>query len=427
MQQRLTGNTKHNFAGEAGQTKGEPDLTPPAGSLAGVQALYLHLPFCFHKCHYCDFFSVVDGPGSADRQEAFTSALCDELTGTAERFPGLLPATVFAGGGTPTYLREPLWGRLLETLHGLSLLDGCVEFTVEANPETLTPALMRRLKDGGVNRVSIGAQSFDRSSLSALERWHDPDNVARAVGMCRDAGITNVSLDLIFAIPGQTLAMLDADLAAALACQPTHLSSYGLTYEPNTALSARLRAGRVTPVDNDTEADMYDRVIDTLDAHGYEHYEVSNWALRTTTPRPAATPTPPTGDFRAHHNLAYWHNLHWLGVGPAAASHVAGHRWRNEPNLQRYLDAHAHNLRPPITDHEHLPPPRRVGEQLMLLLRLIEGAPHDWLAHNLSDTDRRHDFIREHTKLGFFESTPTHLRLTRRGRAVADALLAQLL
>ncbi|MEM8783872.1 MAG: radical SAM family heme chaperone HemW [Planctomycetota bacterium] len=415
-------------------SQGKPENTRPhvaRQELARVDGIYLHLPFCFHKCHYCDFFSVVtnreaDGRGD-DPQARFTDALLSELKHwvreearvgaagdhDAPALAPLRPATIFAGGGTPTYLRPELWARLLDALRGHGVLDHVTEFTVEANPETVTPDLMHQLRRGGVNRVSIGAQSFDRSSLEALERWHDPDNVPRAVDACRQAGITNLSLDLIFAIPGQTLDQLDRDLDRTLALEPAHLSIYGLTYEPQTALTARLRVGKVTPVDEDTERAMYDRVMTLLDDAGYEHYELSNWAKRDAD-----------RDFRCAHNLHYWHNRHWLGLGPGAASHIAGRRWRNQPNLPAYL---AGSPNPPRVDEEHLPPTRRVGERLMLGLRLAQGVRLDWLDERLTAGDDRHLTIAEAEQLGLLQRTGTHLRLTRTGRFVADTVLVRLL
>lgn len=376
-----------------------------------VDALYLHLPFCFHKCHYCDFYSVVEQPGH-DRQAAFTDALIAELRGWADQLDTLQPRTVFAGGGTPTYLRPELWARLFDAMHGLDLLARCDEFTVEANPETVTPELMQQLAAGGVNRVSIGAQSFQRESLAALERWHDPDNVPRAVEACRAAGLDNFSLDLIFAIPGQTLAMLDDDLSRLIALSPKHLSTYGLTYEPNTALTARLRVGKVTPIDEDTQRDMYAHVLERLERQGFEHYEVSNWAKRDPV------------DLRCAHNLAYWQNHHWLGLGPGAASHVDGQRWRNTPNLATYLTT---SPEPRIEDHEQLPAHERVGERLMLGLRLSDGLPLDWIDEHLPPEDRRRAAIDEMVGIDMLERTATHLRLTRRGLFVADSVIAKLL
>ncbi len=393
----------------------------------GFQGLYLHLPFCFHKCHYCDFYSVVpakepartngNAENAPDIQDAFTAALCAELrrwvVSLQDQGEPLAPATVFAGGGTPTFLKPSCWKTLLHDLHGHRVLQHVDEFTVEANPETVTPALMDMLVDGGVNRVSIGAQSFDRGSLKALERWHDPDNVPRAVELCRNAGLDNVSLDLIFAIPGQTLDMLNRDLERLLELQPEHLSIYGLTYEPQTALTARLRVGQVQRVDEDTERAMYDHVMTRLDAAGYEQYELSNWARRD-----------PTRDLRCRHNLGYWQNHNWLGLGPAAASHRDGQRWRNAPNLPRYVSG---SPNPPRVDEETLPPPLRFGEQLMLGLRTSAGVERAWIDAALEPGDARNAYLEEVIALGLLEKTESHLRLTRQGRFVADTILARLL
>lgn len=375
-----------------------------------IDGLYIHVPFCFHKCHYCDFYSIVDPsrPGRPDRQEMFTDRLVDELTHRANRV-GLQPRTIFVGGGTPTLLRPRLWANLLETMIRAGHLERVEEFTVEANPETVTGQLLDVLVQGGVNRISIGAQSFEPRMLQALERWHDPANVGRAVDLARAAGITNINLDLIFAIPGQTLAMLDADLDAALALEPQHISYYGLTYEPNTALTGRRQAGGVTPIDEDLETRMYIRAMERLGAAGYGHYEVSNWA------RPGR---------RCSHNMTYWLNGNWLGIGPAAASHVDGYRWKNVPNLGRYL---SQQPEPPTVEHERLGQIEGVGEQLMLRLRLREGVQRQWLEDHLPPGDARHETIDELIGLTLFERTETHLRLTPRGLLVADTVIARLL
>ncbi len=432
-------------------------LAPPQDrSPAG---LYLHLPFCFHKCHYCDFFSVVEADGSqSPRQDAFCAALIRELECQAARHT-LRPRTIFVGGGTPTYLRLELWQRLLERMRTLGVLDGVEEFTVEANPETVTLELMQLLASYGVNRTSIGAQSFNKTALKTLERWHNPESVPRAMDLCRAAGIGNLNLDLIFAIPGQTLAQLDEDLSELLRLQPQHLSTYGLTYEPNTALSARLKAGRVTPIGEDLERDMFALALNTLDANGYEHYEVSNWAKKVVDAAARRVAAPPVSrssldkppdvqdalapsassrtrraaasTFRCAHNLVYWQNKEWLGCGPAAASHLAGCRWKNAPNLPRYIDGCAlPEPTPPIEDFEHLPEDRSIGEQLMLGLRLSEGVRLDWLAQVLGDggktAKRRQSAIADMEQIKMLERTPTHLRLTRAGLFVADAVIGKL-
>lgn len=409
-------NPQFNRAGSPLQA--DPAADRPAQNLrVGIDALYMHVPFCFHKCHYCDFYSVVHPPsGGQDRQEAFTEALVGELHHQAGLFD-LRPRTIFVGGGTPTLLGTSLWQRVLAAMAQTHVSAPALEFTVEANPETVAPALIELLASGGVNRLSIGAQSFQPRLLEALQRHHDPDSVPRAMATARRNGITNINLDLIFAIPGQTLQDLDADLSASLALAPTHISCYNLTYEPNTALTTKLKLGRLTAVSEAVESDMYAFIMSRLERAGYEHYEISNWAKRQT-PSDAEETSP----YRCEHNLHYWRSANWIGLGPAAASHVAGSRWRNEPHLGRYI---AGSPCPPTVDREQLPPQRRVGEHIMLGLRMREGIALGWLSEQADDS--RHRTIDEFVRLGMLERTATHLRLSHEGLFVADALIGRLL
>lgn len=370
-----------------------------------MAGLYLHIPLCFHKCHYCDFYSVEhDVASESQRQQAFTDALLRELDMVAGVLD-LQPQTVFAGGGTPTLLAARHWRRILEAMARLGVLRRVVEFTVEANPETVTAELAATLADGGVNRVSIGAQSFDARHLKTLERWHDPRNVAVAVDHFRRAGIDNINLDLIFAIPGQTASDVEADLATALALGTTHLSYYGLTYEPNTAMTQRLRMGQVQRIDEDLEARMYGLILDRMADAGFEHYEISAFARAP--------------HHRCRHNLTYWTCGSYVGLGPGAASHIDGRRWKVAPRIGDYID---HSPQPPLIDVEQLDTPQRTAERLMMNLRLRDGVALDWLATALPDARRIDDLI----ALGLLERTATHLRLTRRGLFVSDSVIAEL-
>ncbi|MEM6332081.1 MAG: radical SAM family heme chaperone HemW [Planctomycetota bacterium] len=370
-----------------------------------MTGLYVHVPFCVHKCGYCDFYSVT---GRLDRQRAWLDAVLGEFDARRAALD-LRPATIFVGGGTPTLLDRPLWVELLAALRDRLDLSELAEFTVEANPETVTPELLATLRAGGVDRVSIGCQSFQPDLLATLERSHNPASVRAAVDAARAAGIGQVSLDLIYAVPGQTLAQLDADLDALLALTPDHLSCYSLIFEPGTALTAKRDLGRIAPADNDLEAAMFARVIDRLADAGYEHYEVSNWAQPGRACR---------------HNLGYWTNANWLGLGPAAASHVDGLRWKNLPKLERYLDRPGD---PPVTDIERLDPDASVGEALMLGLRLRAGVALDWLdAHLPADSERRRTIDR-YVDAGLMQRDDQRLSLTPRGLMVADTLLAELL
>ncbi len=357
------------------------------------------MPFCFHKCHYCDFYSIVDD----QRREPFTDRLINDLENRCDAYD-LRPQTLFVGGGTPTLLETHLWQRILGAIRARGVLRDVIEFTVEANPETVTDELLAVLVAGGVNRISIGSQTSHSDLLKTLERWHDPRNVVQAVKYARRAGIDNINLDTIFAIPGQTLAMLEADIDFILSLDPDHVSFYNLTYEPNTAMTERLRQGAFEPIDESLERDMFALLIDRLAGAGYEQYEISNWSKPNR---------------RCEHNLLYWRNANWLGVGPSAASHVDGRRWKNAPHLGRYLakgDV-------PIIDDETLPADDRLGERLMMGLRLLEGVP----MNIVPDDNARHAIIDELIAIDMLERAGDRLRLTRRGLFVADMVFAKLL
>lgn len=316
------------------------------------RSLYIHIPFCFHKCDYCDFYSIVDNQG---REDAFTHALTRDLQTIAPWAQRRPLRTIFIGGGTPTLLPVPLWRRLLDHITDVFDLSDGPEWTVECNPETATPELMRTLAHAGVNRISIGAQSFNTTHLETLSRWHDPESVPRAIALARDAGIPRISIDLIYAIPGQTLDDWKRDLDHALDLAVEHISAYSLTYEPGTAMTARLARGDFTPIDDDTDAEMMRTTRDILADAGYRRYEVSNYALPGVECR---------------HNLAYWRQEPWLAAGPSAAAHIAGYRWKNIPHLGKYLENPA---RPAVIDLETPDPARALAERIMTGLRLAEG------------------------------------------------------
>lgn len=346
------------------QSPGPTSRAPLEASPRGVTSLYIHVPFCYHKCHYCDFYSIVD---RQDRQALFTDRLMRELRAIAPWAGGPL-RTIFVGGGTPSLLRVELWESLLRELResfDLSVIERAGgettgEFTVECNPETVTPELAACLRAGGVNRVSMGAQSFDRRHLATLDRAHDPESVARALTMTRAAGIPRDSIDLIFGVPGQTMADWDRDLRAAISLGTSHISCYGLTYEPNTALTARRDRGDVVPIDHDVEADMFEATLGTLAKAGLARYEISNFA------KP---------DQECQHNLVYWRCGQWLAAGPSASGHVGGWRWKNIPRLETYL-ARCDAGFAPVVDVESPDAKRSLRERVMMGLRLVEGV--DW-------------------------------------------------
>lgn len=299
--------------------------------------------------------------------------------------------------------------RLLAVLRTLAAGPDRLEFTVEANPATVGPSIMAALRAAGVNRVSIGAQSFDPAELRVLDRRHRPEQVAETVACCRAAGLDRISLDLIFGVPGQTLASWERTLATALELKPEHLSCYGLTYEEGTPLRARLDRGRVAPAGEELEAAMFERTREVLAANGLRQYEISNYA------RPGA---------ECRHNLCYWRNEPCLGIGPSAAGFIAGRRYRNVPDTAAYVQA-VQAGRSPHIEEEELPPERSARETAMLNLRLIEGLERAaFLARFGRDPVWLFaDALAAHVPAGRLEVTATHIRLTPAGLLLANRVM----
>ena len=369
--------------------------------MSGAAHLYVHLPFCAHRCGYCDFVTVVGRRGA---HGAYVDALLAEL----ELQRPLLDETVetvFVGGGTPTFT-DPR-----ELLRVLEALPPAAEVTVEANPETVTPALAALLRESGVNRVSLGAQTFDPQLLDVLERVAGPDDVRRAFYHLRGAGFDNISLDLIYGIPGQSPAALDADLDEALELGPEHLSCYELEAKPGTRFTHR--HGDELARQADALEGYFERVVERLTEAGYRWYETANFC------RPTGTEG---RDLRAQHNLGYWLGRDYVGIGIGAVSTVRGHRWRNTPRLPAYTAALARGDTPP-REHEELGVDVRLQERLMLGLRLDEPLSLAGLADvvdaNALDRLEQLELV---TRDG-----PEALRLTPRGRLLGGGVTAELL
>lgn len=369
---------------------------------------YIHVPFCAHKCHYCDFYSFVD---TESRQGAFVERLEAEMRAVADRFIREPLETVFFGGGTPTLLEPPLLERMLNSMRSMLPMAPDAEVTVEANPETVTDEVAGILASAGVRRVSMGCQSFEPRLLHALERKHRPERVPEAIAMLRAAGVPQVNLDLIFGIPGSSSDDWMRDLDAALALAPDHVSAYGLVYEPNTPLHARMRRGDVTPVEEDLEARMYEHALDTLAAAGFERYEISNWSR---------------AGMACRHNLIYWTGGDWWAFGPSGSAHGAGVRWKNVPRLGDWL---ATGPFAPVQDVERVDADGRVGERFMLELRLAQGIAEDEVSRMLQVGMRgpsRARAIERHESGGLLERCGGRLRLSRRGLLLANTVVADL-
>ncbi len=381
-----------------------------------VRSLYIHVPFCAHKCEYCAFYSA---PAPGNQIQRYVDALVRELDLIA---PDCQPDTVFFGGGTPSMLNLRQWETILEAFRRLGL-DTAAEWTVECNPATVSEDKARLLRDAGVNRISMGVQSFDESLLERLGRIHTRDQVYRSYEILRSSGFNNVNIDLMFAIPGQSLELWNRTIDEALRLGTEHLSCYEVIYEDDTPLYEQLKAGQFD-VDEDLACDMYDRLVDRLAEAGFRQYEIANFARDTRTGE-AAIPVaslPEIPTFACRHNVTYWRGLDSYGLGPSASEYVRGLRSRNWANTTLYCEQLEKGRRAKEFA-EALPPLARAGELAAFGLRMNAGWPlkefQDRTGIDLASEWRTEmdDLIRR----GWAEETPTSFRLTRQGLRFADA------
>lgn len=387
---------------------------------------YLHVPFCRVRCGYCDFNTYTSTELQGARQDQYADTLIQEiaLAGEvlAERGPLRPLDTVFFGGGTPTLLPAGDLARMLQAaVSAFGIRDGA-EVTVEANPDTVTPEVVQTLVDAGVNRLSIGMQSSVPHVLAALDRTHRPENVATAVAAARDAGL-DVSVDLIYGAPGESLIDWEQSLDTALALEPDHISAYALIIEEGTKLARQIRRGEVPAPDDDLQADMYELADAKLSAAGFEWYEVSNFA-RVALGDPAVRGR--ASGAQAHqsrHNLAYWRGSDWWGFGPGAHSHVAGLRWWNV----KHPAAYAQRLslgESPAAGRERPDAVAHTLERVLLQSRLAEGLAIDEIAE--SHRPRVAELISDGLIDPASALRDRRVRLTLRGRLLADAVVRAL-
>ncbi len=428
-----------------------------------VNSLYIHVPFCAKKCDYCAFYSEAADGALVNR---YVHALIAEMEMVAA---DLKPQTIFFGGGTPSLLNLRQWETIFQAMERLHLL-GAAEWTVECNPATVSADKARLLRDHGVNRISMGVQSFDPGLLERLGRIHSREMVFKSYDILRAAGFDNVNLDLMFAIPGQTMEMWRSTLAEAVALGPEHLACYEVIYEEDTALFAQLQAGKIS-TDEDLACAMYDELLAAADAAGLRQYEVANFARnlngrqeRVEQPdrEPLLLPSPPHNyggegwgeedrsfgiplssvlspfvphgarkknppapdelpDRACRHNVNYWRGGEFHALGPSAAGYIDGCRTTNVANTTVYCDQIERGLRPVATS-ECLPPLSRAGEIAAFGLRMTAGWP---LAQFRERTgfDLEQEWqteMRQMIKLGYGQLTPERFQLTRQGLRFAD-------
>jgi len=330
------------------------------GSDKPVSSLYVHVPFCAQKCSYCAFYSEAS---SGELIERYTSALVRELELVAH---DVKPATVFFGGGTPSILNLKQWRRVLETMQRLNLL-GAAEWTIESNPATVSLDKAKLWRDFGVNRVSMGVQSLDENLLDRLGRVHSRDMVFKSYDVLRRAGFDNINLDLMFAIPGQTMTVWEQTLDEAIGLGSEHLSCYEVIYEEDTPLYEQLQAGQFS-VDEDSACAMYEELLEAASSRGFQQYEIANFA-RHMSPQSGEVP-----DRACLHNINYWRGGSFHGLGPSATSYVRGIRAKNWSSTPLYCECLERGKRA-IESQEELSPLQRAGEIAAFGLRMNVGWP----------------------------------------------------
>lgn len=377
-------------------------------------SVYVHIPFCTIKCGYCDFNAYA---GMDALQPRYRDAVLRDIASWADVFRGREVATIGFGGGTPGEVPAAHIVRMVTAIAAQAPLVPGAEVTLEANPGTTTLAKLRKLRAGGVTRVSFGAQSFDAAELRFLDRIHSPEATEASLRLAREAGFEHTNLDLIYALPGQTIDGWERTLRHAIDLAPGHISAYALTVEDGTALARRVAKGEVTPCDADLAAEMYDRTGDLLEAAGYRQYELSNWALP---------------GHESRHNSAYWTDGEYVGIGAGAHGYMAGERFENIAHPRAYITAFdapaAAGARPGVAARHAPDRTTAMFDYLTMRLRLIAGFPaHDFEAKfGVSLTEAAGPPLSECVAAGVLEFGD-QVRLTRAGRQLHSEVMARVL
>jgi oxygen-independent coproporphyrinogen-3 oxidase len=375
-----------------------------------MSGIYIHIPFCKQACSYCDFYFIT-------KQElipAFTDALISEIESYKKsNYTDEAVKTIYFGGGTPSLLQPAQFERIFEALNRVFTIDA-KEITVEMNPDDVTTGYLKELKALGVNRASMGVQSFDEGLLKFMHRAHNPDEARAALRALSEAGFESFTADLIYGNPGQSTDTLSRDIEELLKFNPPHISAYSLTVEPNTRLGKQVELGRITPAGDEEQAEHFDLVHEKLTAHGMIHYEVSNYAMPGK---------------EALHNSSYWEHQNYVGFGPSAHSFVrtneGGLRWKNGADMKKYLEDPA-GVR---TEREILDLFTMAEERLMLGLRTVKGVNREELIsfYNYKLSNDQLEWIDKESKDGHIVLNGNYLQLSTSGLKIADHLIVKLL
>lgn len=373
-----------------------------------MAGIYIHVPFCRKRCVYCDFFSTTQ----EERKAEYVDALCRELAERKDYIGGETVETVYLGGGTPSQLSETELGKIFDTLYRIYPVSRDAEITLEANPDDLHPDYIRMLRTLPFNRISIGMQTFQDDILTLLGRRHTAKQAAEAFHDCREAGFANISIDLMYGLPGETEKTWEADLGQALAMRPEHISAYHLIYEEGTELWRLREAHRVEEVDEDLSVSLFTRLIHTLGQHGYVHYEISNFCLPGRHSR---------------HNSSYWTGKRYLGCGPSAHSYDGKSRQWNIASLDGYVKGINGGKR--IYEKEELDLYTRYNDFVLTSVRTCWGLPLGRLKTDFGEMLYGYclKMARPHIGQGMLEIREGVLKLTEKGIFISDGIMSDLM
>jgi oxygen-independent coproporphyrinogen-3 oxidase len=367
-----------------------------------VKSLYIHIPFCQSRCIYCGFYSTT----LLALRDSYVSALVSEMK---MREPGSDISTIYLGGGTPSQLTTEQLHTILYNINNVYRVARDAEITIECNPDDITEEYAMAIRNMGFNRVSLGAQTFSDERLRTIRRRHNAQQVDNAIAILRKAGFQNISIDLMYGFPGETLSQWQSDIRHAISLQPQHISAYSLMYEEGTPLHRMLTEGKIEETDEDLSLQMFETLVSQLTAAGYEHYEISNFALPS---------------FRSRHNSSYWHDIPYIGLGAAAHSYDLRSRSWNIADAKEYIRIIGTGKRP-VEDSETIDADTHYNDIVTTAMRTREGIPLEML----TPEQRRYllDAAQKMAERGLLTISDTHVSLTHNGIFVSNSVMAELI
>ena len=373
-----------------------------------MAGIYIHIPFCKQRCSYCAFYSTT----LYNIKEKYVDALCKELTMRRAYTGDEVIETIYLGGGTPSTLSTEQLQKICDTIYSTYTVTANPEVTIECNPDDLTPEFLAQLKPLPFNRISMGVQSFNDTQLKRLGRRHNAEKARQAVKNAREAGYKNISIDLIFALPGSTIAEWEHDLDSAIALQPNHISAYNLTYEEDTPMHRALERGDFTELSEEENVEQFQMLISKLKQAGYSHYEISNFA------QPGC---------ESRHNSSYWNDTPYIGCGAAAHSYNGTSRQWNIADVKEYIKGVENGT--PDFEIEELSEQERYNDAILTRLRTSRGIPLEWMKDKFSARLYNHmlQAAEKEVALGNLKEENGHLSLTEKGIFISDAVIRELI